>query len=45
MMSQANDRAFQKRYMFPAEVKIGKKGTKLIELDEGVTPTTAEGLG
>jgi len=44
MMSQANDRAFQKRYMFPAEVKAGKKGTKLIELDEGVTPTTAEGL-
>jgi acetyl-CoA acetyltransferase len=44
MMSQENDRAFQKRYMFPAEVKAGKKGTKLIELDEGVTPTTAEGL-
>ncbi len=44
MMSQADDRAFQKRYMFPAEVKVGKKGTKLVELDEGVTPTTAEGL-
>jgi acetyl-CoA acetyltransferase len=39
-----NDREFQKRYMFPAEVKAGKKGTKLVELDEGVTPTTAEGL-
>lgn len=39
-----DDRAFQKRYMFPAEVKAGKKGTKLVELDEGVTPTTAEGL-
>ncbi len=43
-MSLANDRAFQKRYMFPAEVKAGKKGTKLVELDEGATPTTAEGL-
>jgi len=42
--SLANDRAFQKRYMFPAEIKVGKKGTKLIEEDEGVTPTTAEGL-
>jgi acetyl-CoA acetyltransferase family protein len=44
LMALANDRAFQKRYMFPAEVKISKKQTKLIELDEGVTPTTAEGL-
>jgi acetyl-CoA acetyltransferase len=44
MMSQANDRAFQKRYMFPAEVKLSKKKTLLVELDEGVTPTTAEGL-
>jgi len=40
----ANDRAFQKRYMFPAEVSLGKKKTALIEVDEGVTPTTAEGL-
>jgi acetyl-CoA acetyltransferase len=30
--------------MFPAEVTAGKKGTKLIEQDEGWTPTTAEGL-
>jgi acetyl-CoA acetyltransferase len=43
-MALANDREFQKKYMFPAEVKAGKKGTKLVELDEGVTPTTAEGL-
>ncbi|MCX5812415.1 MAG: thiolase family protein [Proteobacteria bacterium] len=43
-MALANDRAFQKRYMFPAEVKLSKKQTKLIETDEGVTPTTAEGL-
>jgi acetyl-CoA acetyltransferase len=40
----ANDRAFQKRYMFPVEVKIGKKEIKIVEEDEGVTPTTAEGL-
>jgi len=40
----ANDRAFQKRYMFPAEVMAGKKGTKLVAQDEGWTPTTAEGL-
>ena len=44
LMALENDRAFQKRYMFPAEVKVGKKQTKLVELDEGVTPTTAEGL-
>jgi acetyl-CoA acetyltransferase len=43
-MALANDRAFQKRYMFPAEVMAGKKGTKLVEQDEGWTPTTAEGL-
>src|SRR4030066_1090404 len=42
--SLANDRAFQKRYMFPAEIKMGKKETKLIEVDEGVTPNTAEGF-
>jgi acetyl-CoA acetyltransferase len=42
--SLANDRAFQKRYMFPAEVTAGKKKTILVEVDEGITPTTAEGL-
>jgi acetyl-CoA acetyltransferase family protein len=40
----ANDRAFQKRYMFPVEVAISKKKTLVIEADEGVTPTTKEGL-
>ena len=43
-MALANNRAFQKRYMFPAEVRVSKKKTMLVELDEGVTPTTAEGL-
>jgi acetyl-CoA acetyltransferase family protein len=40
----ANDRAFQKRYMFPAEVALSKKKTLLVEQDEGITPTTADGL-
>lgn len=40
----ADDRAFQKRYMFAPEVTVTKKQKKLVELDEGVTPTTAEGL-
>ena len=40
----ADDRAFQKRYMFPAEVRVSRKKTILVEEDEGVTPTTAEGL-
>ncbi len=44
LMALENDRAFQKRYMFPAEVKAGKKQTKLIEQDDGATATTAEGL-
>jgi acetyl-CoA acetyltransferase family protein len=40
----ADDRAFQKRYMFSPEVTVNKKKTKLVEEDEGSTPTTAEGL-
>ena len=44
MEALANDRAFQKRYMFPPEVTVNKKKTKLVEEDEGWTPTTAEGL-
>ncbi|MEA3359373.1 MAG: thiolase family protein [Thermodesulfobacteriota bacterium] len=39
-----NDRAFQKGYMFAPEVKVSKKKTVLVEEDEGVTQTTAEGL-
>jgi acetyl-CoA acetyltransferase family protein len=42
--SMANDRAFQKRYMFPAEVKISRKEVKSIEEDEGIIPCTAPGL-
>jgi acetyl-CoA acetyltransferase len=40
----ANDREFQKRYMFPVEVQISKKKTFTLEADEGVTATSAEGL-
>jgi len=44
LMALENDRAFQKGYLFPAEVKISRKKTKLIEEDEGITPSTKEGL-
>ena len=40
----ANNREFQKRYMFAPEVTVTKKKKKLMEEDEGWTPTTAEGL-
>lgn len=40
----ADDRAFQKRYMVPVEVRVSKKKTTIVEADEGVYPSTAEGL-
>jgi acetyl-CoA acetyltransferase len=40
----ANDREFQKRYMFPVEVQLSKKKTITVAADEGVFPTTKEGL-
>jgi acetyl-CoA acetyltransferase len=40
----ANNREFQKRYMFAPEIAINKKKKKLMEEDEGWTPTSAEGL-
>jgi acetyl-CoA acetyltransferase len=40
----ADDRAFQKRYMFPVEVRVSKKKSLTLEADEGVIETTAEGL-
>jgi len=42
MEGRANDRAFQKRYMFSPEVTVNKKKTKFMEEDEGWTPTTAD---
>lgn len=41
----ANDREFQRRYMFPVEYHKTKKQTGLLEADEGVFATTREGLG
>ncbi len=43
-MALENDREFQKRYMFPAEVSISRKKTILVEEDEGIIPSTKEGL-
>ena len=40
----ANDRKFQKKYMFPVSIQVSK--TKFIEIDkdEGIMPTTKQGL-
>lgn len=43
-MSTANDREFQKGYMIPVDIRISKKKTITVEADEGIMPTTAEGL-
>jgi acetyl-CoA acetyltransferase len=40
----ANDRAFQRNYLFPVEVKAGKNKTLRVEKDEGIMETTAAGL-
>jgi acetyl-CoA acetyltransferase len=40
----ADDRAFQKRYMYPAMVNVSRKKTIMLEEDEGIMETTAEGL-
>ncbi|GLI35074.1 thiolase family protein [Desulforhabdus amnigena] len=37
-----DDRAFQKRYMFPVEVKVTRKKTVTVEADEGITPANLE---
>jgi acetyl-CoA acetyltransferase len=39
----ANDRAFQKKYMFPIEL-VSRKKTTVIEMDEGITQTSGEAL-
>jgi acetyl-CoA acetyltransferase len=39
-----NDREFQKRYMFPVEILKPKKESVLVDRDEGIIPTTREGL-
>lgn len=40
----ANDREFQKRYMFAAEVRESKRDIRMISEDEGVRPVTADEL-
>ncbi len=40
----ANDRAFQKRWMAPVTIKRGKGEPKIVAADEGIYPTTADGL-
>ena len=42
--SLADDRAFQKKYMFPVRIKVSRKKSMTIEEDEGVTASTKEGL-
>jgi len=40
----ANDREFQKKYMFPVSIQVSRKKTIEIDADEGIMPTTQEGL-
>ena len=40
----ADDRAFQKRYMYPVMLQVSKKKTIMLEEDEGIMESTAEGL-
>lgn len=44
LMSLENDREFQKGYMIPVDIQISKKDVKTIDADEGIMPSTAEGL-
>jgi acetyl-CoA acetyltransferase len=44
LTSLENEREFQKRYMFAAEIKVSRKKTIMVEEDEGIMPSTAEGL-
>lgn len=39
-----DDRAFQKRYMFPVEVALSRKKTITLAEDEGIVPTTRQTL-
>ncbi len=42
--SLANDREFQKKYMFPVTINISRKKSIQVETDEGIMPTTKKGL-
>jgi acetyl-CoA C-acetyltransferase len=39
-----DDRQFQKEYMFAVSIKLSKKKTLTIDADEGIMPTTKDGL-
>jgi acetyl-CoA acetyltransferase family protein len=40
----AAERAFQKRYLVPVAVPVGRRDVRMVEEDQGVHTTTAEGL-
>jgi acetyl-CoA acetyltransferase len=42
--SMANNREFQREYMFPVEYRKSRKEKGVLEEDEGITVTTREGL-
>ena len=42
--SLARGREFQKRYLVPVAVPVSRKETRMLEEDEGIYDTTAEGL-
>ncbi|MCK7514416.1 MAG: hypothetical protein MZV70_67295 [Desulfobacterales bacterium] len=41
----ANDREFQKRYMYPVMIKVSKKQTLMLDADEGVMEHHGRGAG
>jgi acetyl-CoA acyltransferase len=43
-MSLKNDREFQRGYMIPVEIVVGKNKTNIVDADEGIRPNTMEGL-
>ena len=40
----ADDRAFQKGYMYPVMLRVSKKQTIMLDADEGIMESTADGL-
>ncbi len=44
MDALAHDRKFQKQYMFRISIKVSKSKTVEIDADEGIMPTTRQGL-
>jgi len=42
--SLADDRVFHKKFMFPVEIAVSRKKKILVEADEGIFPSTKEGL-